>query len=188
MYKDSKEDVLNRLREDSDYIDQFIDYINEQLVINLDNAKSILDEGLKICTENENIKGIAWCSGTIGWYFNYSGTYEKGVQWLLKANTLFQSISDEKGKLYVSNGLMSAYFKLSTKWGKIALKIAKEIKNDKFFLIILNNICVNYLNLEKYNEAKKIIDSLQDIPYGYNDNLKINMYQVIAEIECDLAI
>ncbi len=41
MYKDSKEDVLNRLREDSDYIDQFIDYINEQLVINLDNAKSI---------------------------------------------------------------------------------------------------------------------------------------------------
>jgi len=63
MYKDSKEDVLNRLREDSDYIDQFIDYINEQLVINLDNAKSILDEGLKICTENENIKGIAWCSG-----------------------------------------------------------------------------------------------------------------------------
>ncbi|MBE6060382.1 MAG: diguanylate cyclase [Clostridium sulfidigenes] len=191
MYKDLKEDVLNRLREDSNYIDQFIEHVNEQLVSNLDNAKSILDEGLKICTENQNIRGIAWCSGTIGWYFNYSGTYEKGVQWLLKANTLFQSISDEKGKLYVSNGLMSAYFQLglcelSTKWGKIALKIAKKLKNDKFFLVILNNICVNYLSLGKYNEAKKIIDSLQDIPYGDNDNMKINMYQVIAEIECEL--
>jgi diguanylate cyclase (GGDEF)-like protein len=191
MYKDSREDILNRLREDPNYIDQFEEYAREQLVSNSEHIKSILDEALKICTENENIRGVAWCSGTIGWYFNYSGAYEKGVQWLLKANTLFQSISDEKGKLYVSNGLMGAYFQLglcelSTKWGKFALKIAKEIKEDRFFVIILNNICVNYLSLGKYNEAKRIIDSLKDIPYGDNDNMKINMYQVTAEIECEL--
>lgn len=191
MYKDSREDILNRLREDQNYIDQFVEYAREQLVSNSEHIKSILDEALKICTENENIRGVAWCSGTIGWYFNYSGTYEKGVQWLLKANTLFQSISDEKGKLYVSNGLMGAYFQLglcelSTKWGKFALKIAKEIKEDRFFVIILNNICVNYLSLGKYKEAKRIIDSLKDIPYGDNDNMKINMYQVTAEIECEL--
>jgi len=191
MYKDSREDILNRLREDPNYIDQFEEYAREQLVSNSEHIKSILDEALKICTENENIRGVAWCSGTIGWYFNYSGAYEKGVQWLLKANTLFQSISDEKGKLYVSNGLMGAYFQLglcelSTKWGKFALKIAKEIKEDRFFVIILNNICVNYLSLGKYNEAKRIIDSLKDIPYGDNDNMKINMYQVTAQIECEL--
>jgi len=191
MYKDSREEVLNRLREDPNYIDQFVEYVRQQLVSNSENTKSILDEGLKICNENENIRGVAWCSGTIGWYFNYSGTYEKGVEWLLKANTLFQKLGDEDGKLYVANGLMSAYFQLglcelSTKWGKVALKIVKEIKDDRFFAVILHNICVNYLNLGKYEEAKRIIDSLQDIPYGDKDTMKISMYQVIAEIECEL--
>ena len=97
MYKDSREEVLNRLREDPNYIDQFVEYVRQQLVSNSENTKSILDEGLKICNENENIRGVAWCSGTIGWYFNYSGTYEKGVEWLLKANTLFQKLGDEDG-------------------------------------------------------------------------------------------
>ncbi|WP_346929412.1 GGDEF domain-containing protein [Clostridium sp.] len=191
MYKDSREEVLNRLREDPNYIDQFVEYAKQQLVSNPEHTKSILDEGLKICNENENIRGVAWCSGNIGWYFNYSGTYEKGVEWLLEANTLFQKLGDEEGKLYVANGLMSAYFQLglcelSTKWGKVALKIVKEIKDDRFFAVILHNICVNYLNLGKYEEAKRIIDSLQDIPYGDKDNIKISMYQVIAEIECEL--
>jgi diguanylate cyclase (GGDEF)-like protein len=191
MYKNPKEEALNRLKDNPDYIDEFMQYAKEELESNPEHTKSILDEGLKICDENENIRGVAWCSGTIGWYFNYSGTYEKGVEWFLKANTLFKRINDEEGRVYAANGLMTAYFQLglcelSAKWGRFALKIAKSIKNDKFFVVILNNICVNYLKLGKYKEAKRIIESLQDIPYGDRDDVKVSMYQVIAEIECEL--
>ncbi len=191
MYKNPKEEALNRLKDNPDYIDEFMQYAKEELESNPEHTKSILDEGLKICDENENIRGVAWCSGAIGWYFNYSGTYEKGVEWFLKANTLFKRINDEEGRVYAANGLMTAYFQLglcelSAKWGRFALKIAKSIKNDKFFVVILNNICVNYLKLGKYKEAKRIIESLQDIPYGDRDDVKVSMYQVIAEIECEL--
>ena len=191
MYKDPKEEALKRLKEDPSYIDKFAEYAKVEVIINSEHAKSILEEGLKICNENGNIRGVAWCNGILGCYFSYSGIYEKGVNNFLKANTLFRSIEDEEGRLYVANGLMISYFQLglyelSTKWGKLALKIAKEMKHDKFFVIILNNMCVNYLKIGKYEEAKRIIDSLQYIPYGNRDDVKVSMYQVIAEIECEI--
>lgn len=191
MYKDPKEEALRKLEEGENYIDKFVEFARREIVSNDEYAKNILEKGLKICNKKGDIRGIAWCTGLLGWYFNYSGIYENAAEKFLKANTLFQNISDEDGKLYAANGLMNAYFQLglyelSTKWGKAALKIAKETRNDKFFVIILNNICVNYLKIGKYEKAKKIIGSLQDVPYGDRDDVKISMYQVIAEIECEI--
>lgn len=184
--------ILDKFSNGEDLIDKFKSIVDQYIDINSKEIKNILEKAVLIFREKENKDGEAWIKGMIGWYYHYDGDYAMQLKSQIEAESLFLQVNDKKGLAYIYNGMMTAYFQigyyeLSIKYGRNALKLAEEIQDEKYIIIIIINMCVNYIKNNKYTEAQKTIDIIKDIPINESSfNVKITINQIIAEVECEL--
>ncbi|MEG0308567.1 MAG: sensor domain-containing diguanylate cyclase [Clostridium sp.] len=179
---------FQKLITNEEHIEFFKEWGNVEIIKKPQYAKGVMEEVLRICNENNYLVGKAWSLGFIGWHYNDTAEYDKSVDYQLEAYRIFYDAGNEKGQIYTANGLMIAYFQLgfyelSIQYGTNALEVARRIDDEKYIVIIINNICLNYTRAHKYEEAKSIMGDLWNSHYVDNDIVKVSMYQTMAEVE-----
>ncbi|MEG1255744.1 GGDEF domain-containing protein [Clostridium sp.] len=184
-------DDFHRLIIDEGHIEYFKQWSAKEIISDPEQAKGVMEEVLRICDEKDYFLGKAWSLGFLGWYYNDYGIYDKSVEYQLQAYRIFYDRGNEKGQLYTANGLMIAYFQigfyeLSIQYGTTALRLARKVNDEKYIVIIINNICLNYIRANKYVDAKNAMEYLWNLNYENNDICRIQMYQIRAEIECEI--
>ncbi|MCU4154471.1 tetratricopeptide repeat-containing sensor histidine kinase [Carboxylicivirga sp. A043] len=86
---------------------------NQQLQGQNDAAYTNLNKALDFYIQSNSNQGIANCLDAIGSIFRYSGSYEKALEFHLKAKGIYTEISDTTGLIYSINNLGILYRNLN---------------------------------------------------------------------------
>ena len=166
------EKELNKLLENEDYIES----IRETFLKNINNTKqykSKIDELLKFSRQNNLYRAQAWGYYYFGWYNFDISEYEEAVNNFVAAYDLFEKYN-QYDLSYACNGLTNVYcqmgqYKLANEWGLKGISYCEETKNDEAMIILLLNTCINYIQMEYFEKALDIVESIE----GFDRDLTV---------------
>lgn len=180
---------LDKLLGDEDYIESFREIFLKE-INNTNQYKQKIDELLCFSKQNNLNRSLAWGYYYLGWYNFDISQYEEAVNNFLTAYDLFEKYSN-KDLAYACNGLTNVYcqmgqFKLANEWGLKGISFCEETKNDEAMIILLLNTCINYIQMEYYDKARDIVESLEGMVTVLRVDQKISYMLSLAEIEINI--
>lgn len=156
---------LSKLIENEDYIEYFREIFLKE-INNTKQYKLKIDELLRFSKENNLIRSQAWGYYYFGWYNFDISEYEKAVNNFLTSYDLFEKHNYKYDLAYSCNGLTNVYcqmgqYKLANEWGLKGISLCEETGNDAAMIILLINTCINYIQMEYYDKALDIVESIE---------------------------
>lgn len=187
---DELKNILNRIKNGEKIFSKFRVIVQDILDTSMEVLEPILTEAAEYFRGVGDIDSEGWCLGYLGWCLHYNGLYRKQIKTHMDAVKLLSRAEDKHGMIYSYNGLMAGYFQLgvmdlSVQCGVNAMKIAEEIDDKEFLLIIIVNMSFNYMKNKQYKEAGKFIKAIENMPIVESENYKAIINQTLAEIECE---
>jgi diguanylate cyclase (GGDEF)-like protein len=184
------EKELNKLIESEDNIECIKDIILND-ISNTEQNKEYIERLLEFSTENKLYRTEAWGYYFKGWYYIDNSEYEKAVENFMISYELFDKLNNKYEIAYACNGLTNVYclmgqFKLSNEWGLKGISFCEETKNNKAMIILLINTCINYIQMEYYDKALEIVESIEGIYYDLTKSQEISYMLAKAEIEINI--
>ena len=161
------EKELNKLIESEDNIECIKDIISND-ISNTEQNKEYIERLLEFSTENKLYRSEAWGYYFKGWHYIDNSEYEKAVENFMISYELFDKLNNKYEIAYACNGLTNVYclmgqYKLSNEWGLKGISFCEETKNSKAMIILLINICINYIKLSICKALE--IESIEEIDY-----------------------
>ena len=184
------ENELNKLIENEDYIESLrVIFLKE--INNIKQYKSKIDELLRFSKQNNLLRSEAWGYYYLGWYNFDISKYEKAVNNFITSYYLFEEHNNKYELAYACNGLTNVYcqigqFKLANEWGLKGISFCEETGNNEAMIILLINTCINYIQMEYYDKALDIAESIEGMDRELSATQKISNMLSIAEIEINI--
>lgn len=180
---------LNKLSENEDYIESFRDKFLKD-INNTKQYKHKIDELLRYSKQNNLYRSEAWGYYYFGWYNFDISEYEEAVNNFLAAYDLFEKHS-KYDLPYACNGFTNVYcqmgqYKLANEWGLKGISFCEENKNDNAMIILLLNTCINYIQMEYYDKALDIVESIEGMDSHLTALQKISYMLSVAEIDINM--
>lgn len=181
---------LSKLIENEDYIEYFREIFLKE-INNTKQYKLKIDELLRFSKENNLIRSQAWGYYYFGWYNFDISEYEKAVNNFLTSYDLFEKHNYKYDLAYSCNGLTNVYcqmgqYKLANEWGLKGISLCEETGNDAAMIILLINTCINYIQMEYYDKALDIVESIEGMEKELTAGQKISYMLSVAEIEINI--
>ena len=171
-----------------------IEAVREILLKDINNTfdyKLKIDKLLKFSKENNLSRSEAWGYYYLGWHHFDISEYEKAVNKFLISYDLFDKLNNSYEIAYACNGLTNAYcrmgqYKLSNEWGLKGISFCDDTGNKEAMIILLLNTCTNYIQMEYYDKALDMLESIEEMDYILNTTQKISYLLSKAEIEINI--
>ena len=184
------EKELNMLIENEDCIESLREIFLKE-INNTEQYKSKIDKLLRFSKGNNLIRSEAWGYYYLGWYNFDISEYEKAVKDFLTSYDLFEKHNNKYELAYACNGLTNVYcqmgqFKLANEWGLKGISFCEETGNDEAMIILLINTCINYIQMEYFDKALNIVESIDGMNRELTARQKISYMLSIAEIEINM--
>ena len=183
------EKELNKLIESEDNIECIKDIISKDIYN--EKQKENIERLLEFSSENQLFRSEAWGYYFLGWYYFDESNYEQAVDNFMISYELFDKLNNKYEIAYACNGLTNVYclmgqYKLSNEWGLKGIFFCEETRNNKAMIILLVNTCINYIQMEYYDKAFEIIESIEGIDSELTKSQQIPYMLAKAEIEINI--
>ena len=185
--KSTFEKELNKLTENEDNITHLREILNKDIG-NTKEYKLKVERLLQFSKENNLARSRAWGYYFLGWYYFDICEHEKSVVSFMISYELFDKLKNKHEIAYACNGLTNIYcrigqYKLSNEWGLKGISFCEETGNDKAMITLLLNTFANYVQMEYYDKALEIMDSIRGMEVELTASQRIVYLFSKAEIE-----
>ncbi|WP_053983142.1 sensor domain-containing diguanylate cyclase [Niameybacter massiliensis] len=179
---------LQRLKNDPEIIDFFIEWAYQNLRQDPEYVKYILEQALEVCRGEDYKIPMAECLYYLGWYYCDKSDYRKSVRLLLEANNLFIEMRHKRGMSKSYNALVPNYvelsmFDLAIENGIKSLDLAEELDDETFINTILLNTGFAYMSCEKYEEAAHLVKRVRIYEDHLSLDSKVSLYCIMTQIK-----
>jgi len=144
---------------------------------NYDSSHYYFNIVIDLATKSKDSASIGIALFNIGQGYSRSGNYQAAVDYMLKAKKILDAngnkyilaqVNDRIDRLYANIQV----FNKAIEYGNLAVKQAKELKNDALLISALGNLAIDYKELKQYEKSKtllfealKIAQKLGDLPF-----------------------
>lgn len=188
MENSELEHNLYKFEEDENHIEYFITIFPKYIRSNPEKAKEILDLVMKIALNKEYELAYGWCLMYKGWYYFTMSDYTNACRYRLDANEIFIKNNCVKGLISSYNGLLADYSKLGNldlaiESGLVGIDLAEKENDEKLLIRLMINTAVAYMEYRKYDEAKVLLNNINEVYKHMHRSELIVYYITLAELE-----
>ncbi|QSX05949.1 GGDEF domain-containing protein [Sedimentibacter sp. zth1] len=182
---------LEKLLDNEDNVSFFCEKLKNQYTVGIDEYTHFVDFIIKFTEDNDLMVASAWLKNYKCWCYYNNNEYEKAIGLALKSYGILESFDCKKGMACICNSLMAFYsqigkVELANDWGIKGVLMAEELEDDELILAMLLNICVGYIELEKYRKSRETLEFLENKNFEMNNDRKITYLQCLAEVEINI--
>ena len=179
---------LRKFEEDENHIEYFISIFPEYIKSNPEKAKEILDLVMEIALNKEYELAYGWCLMYIGWYCFTISDYTNACKYRLDANEIFIKNNCVKGLIFSYNGLLADYtrlgnLELAIESGLSGIDLAEKENDEKALIHLMINTAIAYMDYRKYDEAKRLLNKINEVYRQIQGSELIVYYITLAEVE-----
>ena len=165
----------------------FISIFPEYIKSNPEKAKEILDLVMEIALNKEYELAYGWCLMYIGYCFTISD-YTNACKYRLDANEIFIKNNCVKGLIFSYNGLLADYtrlgnLELAIESGLSGIDLAEKENDEKALIHLMINTAIAYMDYRKYDEAKRLLNKINEVYRQIQGSELIVYYITLAEVE-----
>jgi signal transduction histidine kinase len=159
-----KEELQSHTREDSTRVNLLNTLASEILNTDYDQAKAYARQANDLAVKIDFKKGMAKSYETLGLLEDLQGNRKVGIEAMMKALAIYQSIGDKAGVGYTLSLLGSTYVEHDTSYQKgmnllfESLKIAEEIKDNEVLSEVTNAIGLTYASHGEFENGLKYLE------------------------------
>ncbi len=184
---DELHEHFENLKKDEEYINFFNSFALENLRSKPEYMKEALEKVVEISKECNYRMAYAYGMLYIGWYYHDRSDYNNALEYHMETNAIFNEIQCIDGIILSYNALLADYTKigyldLAIESGIKGIEIAEKHTKREGFMSISINTMVSYMECGYYEEALKLSQTLNNLPYEINVYAKLVIYTTMAEI------
>ena len=143
------------LSEKIDYytgLDKSLRYFGNVFLIQskYDSSLFYIKKTLRLAREKKDSLRIGIALFNTGSVYRFMSDYEIAIVYSLEGAKILEKINQKSISSQVNNGLQNLYMSLgqydnAIRFGELAIKQSRELKNDNFLAIALNNVALSYM-------------------------------------------
>ena len=115
-----------------------------------DSSLAYAKKTLQLAREKKDSLKIGIALFNAGSVYRFMSDYETAIAYCLEGAKILEKINQKRVSAQLNNGLQNLYMSLgqydnAIKFGELAVKQSREIKNDNFLAIALSNVALSYM-------------------------------------------
>lgn len=188
-------ELENHLKEfeiNENHIEYFTSIFLENIKSNPIKGRKILDKVSSIAKSNNYEVAYGWCLLYKGWNHHISCEYNEACKCREEANKIFIRNNEIKGHLLTCNALLVDYSRLGNldlaiETGLLGIELAEKSNDEEVLIHLMLNTSLAYTECKKYDEAKYLLNKINQIYKKMPSGALVSYYLTLAEVEvnCD---
>ena len=164
-YEGSEPEIAKKYFKKAQVLSEKIDYyngLNKSLIYfsnvyliqgKFDSSLIYAKKTLELAREKKDSLKIGIALFNAGSVYRFLSDFETAIAYCLEGAKILERINEKRISSQLNNGLQNLYMSLgqydnAIKFGELAVKQSREIKNDNFLAIALNNLALNYMEID----------------------------------------